>query len=94
MVYIRNFCYCRIKQVVNQRQNVEIKKQKQKQGGSFNENEDKKNKADYTDCSQYVTGTYHGIHANENDSGSGCTVKQYTDTVCFSTGLFRKYGRI
>ena len=29
MVYIRNFCYCRIKQVVNQRQNVEIEKQKQ-----------------------------------------------------------------
>lgn len=26
--------------------------------------------------------------------GSGCTVKQYTDTVCFSTGLFWKYGRI
>lgn len=42
MVYIRNFCYCRIKQVVNQRQNVEI--EKQKQGGSFNENEDKKTK--------------------------------------------------
>lgn len=57
MVYIRNFCYCRIKQVVNQRQNVEIEKQKQKQGGSFNENEDKKNKADYTDCNltEYLT---------------------------------------